>query len=121
MTDYKPKPGDRVRVTFEGTVSARVAGDTYFVMGDNNDSVPVWPGAPVVSVEKVAPPYRDPEFEHGMYLRNADDPDDGRVWMFQGDHRFWSFLLVIGQGQTWNGRDNLPKHLASTDLSVATP
>ncbi len=72
MSDYKPKTGDRVRVTFEGTVSARVAGDTYFVMGDENDSVPVWPGAPVVSVEKVEPAEERPEPQYGEVWRLAN-------------------------------------------------
>ncbi len=55
MTDCQPTEGDRVRLVLEGTATGTRAGGAYFIVGDNGDSTPIWPGAPVVSVEKVEP------------------------------------------------------------------
>ncbi len=117
MSDYTPNHGDRVRVVIEGEIIGPVAGNgTYFIGPSDGDghAVAIHPQAAplVVSVERIEPPYSDPEFVPGMVVRNADEPSDARRWSHEDGRRFlWINRPDAGYAVIRN-RHQLPNRLA---------
>ncbi len=112
MTDYTPTDGDHVRLVVEGRVSIPRPDGSYYVVGDKGWNVAVIYGESDVSVEKIDPPYTDPEFVPGMVVRNAADPEDYRRWSHEDGRRFlWINRPDAGYAIIRN-RHQLPNRLA---------
>jgi hypothetical protein len=75
----KFQPGDRVRVTFEADVEARVQ-DGLRVSVTGKEGYPRMRLAYDSECELIEPPYRDPELKSGDRVADIDEPDDTRRW-----------------------------------------
>lgn len=85
MSDHKPRPGDRVRVTTEGEVSW-VSAAGAFEVGRDDQAVYFKPGnqPSVVSIEKIEPPVT--VFKPGQTVRGKRS---GLLYSL-GEGGFWS-------------------------------
>lgn len=105
MTDYQPRVGDRVRVVLEGTVTDD-ATDNSTPFGQRGIRYCGWGAA--VAIEVLTPAEH---WQPGDVVRNADDFEDKRAWMFRpvggDDDAPW----VAHDGLVWVTRPALPANL----------
>lgn len=105
MSDYQPQVGDRVSLT--GTVErVSPAGRGVRVMTDGG--VPTLVG--VAGLTLIERPKPAEEWQPGDVVRNADDPEDTRMW-FCADDTETPWARFTEMGIDWGERDALPANL----------
>lgn len=90
MSEYEPKPGDRVRVTFETVVDDRNAPGNTVLLGQ-------YLGQPLyvcdrveadnISIERLPDP--EPEWQPGDVVRDGD----GNVWNYPAYGKGWALVF----------------------------
>lgn len=110
MSDYKPKTGDRVKVTLEGTVGITYDAGGFFV-GDYSYVSRKDRGL-TYSIEKLPDP--EPVWAYGAAVRVKDDPAtftyNGEGWYVGGFTVDWSGVVSNAWNDgtlrvLWNGED----------------
>jgi hypothetical protein len=104
VSDYKPKPGDRVLVTVAADWGTPSHDYAYLGHGWSEYAIP---RGMVQSIE----PAPEPEWQRGDVVRAAD----GRIWMLTragGKDRLpWVGIDEIHLAHTWAGHRDLPRPL----------